>query len=168
MWFPALLVLLLLDGTTAAITATCQNSAASICTSAVGTRCTITCPSGCTAVTSTLVWGTDYYREFSGACRAAIHFGVMTDSGGTFNLTYTGTVIGFSGSPRNGVNSSSYTVQSQMAFTLTFGILSTPVHPLEYFALSHVLVKLASCLPPIFVVVVVVIIEYWHASWFIQ
>ena len=54
------------------------------------------------------VWGTDTYTDDSGLCRAALHAGVITASGGTVTVQRTTGRALYVGSRRNGIQSNDY------------------------------------------------------------
>ncbi|MCP3063954.1 hypothetical protein LXT21_34775 [Myxococcus sp. K38C18041901] len=69
-----------------------------------GKQLQCTCSSG----GSGSVWGTNLYTDDSNICRAAVHAGVMTTSGGTVTIEVQPAQNTFIGTTRNGVTTSSY------------------------------------------------------------
>ena len=69
-----------------------------------GTRALFRCPADCRD-TFAVVYGTDVYSDDSDLCRAAIHAGVVTDAGGTGEVTFLVGQEEYVGSERNGVTS---------------------------------------------------------------
>jgi hypothetical protein len=67
---------------------------------------TCRCTSGSTS--DGAVWGTDVYTDDSSVCRAAVHAGVITTSGGTVTVTRGDGRSAYVGSTRNGVMSNEY------------------------------------------------------------
>eukprot|EP00128_Syssomonas_multiformis_P017644 Colp12_sorted_trinity150504_noHs@31512 len=63
------------------------------------------CPDRCTWDDSLMVIGTGYYRPDSRLCKAAIHSGVISKTGGCFLYRTTNAVGNFTGSYQNGVQS---------------------------------------------------------------
>lgn len=70
-----------------------------------GTRCH--CPPSATATQGT-VWGVDVYTDDSNICRAALHAGAITRSGGAVLITPMAGRGSYAGSSRNGVSTTSY------------------------------------------------------------
>lgn len=54
------------------------------------------------------VWGTDYYTDDSSICTAAIHAGVITNSGGAVTIQFYRGLGAYFDSERNGVTTNSY------------------------------------------------------------
>ncbi|CAH1238320.1 CRISPLD1 [Branchiostoma lanceolatum] len=72
-----------------------------------GDTLTVTCPAGCLAGAST-VWGLVIYTDDSSICRAAIHAGMIGDSGGEVTVYMLGGQDSYEGSEANGVSSLHY------------------------------------------------------------
>jgi hypothetical protein len=86
------------------VTLACGQNAQSL-TGGPGTAFLATCPAGCGSAT---VWGTNPYSDDSGMCTAAIHAGVITNAGGTFNLSITAGQSAYPASTANGVTTSTW------------------------------------------------------------
>jgi hypothetical protein len=84
------------------IEAGCSFSANDI-TDAIGTSHLVSCPPGCAG--SGGLWGTDVYTADSAICRAAVHAGLLTDSGGTVTVIIDTGRPAYRGSTRNGIQS---------------------------------------------------------------
>ena len=74
---------------------------------ALPTPFTCRCTSEATT-NSAAVWGTDVYTDDSSICRAALHAGVITPSGGTVTMTRGDGLPLYVGSTRNGVMSNDF------------------------------------------------------------
>ncbi|CAH1238319.1 CRISPLD1 [Branchiostoma lanceolatum] len=72
-----------------------------------GDTYTVTCPSGCASNGKT-VWGTDVYTDDSSICRAAIHAGRISDSGGDVTVYKLPGEGSYSGTTQNGVQTAPY------------------------------------------------------------
>ncbi|XP_043941220.1 uncharacterized protein LOC122813138 [Protopterus annectens] len=68
---------------------------------------TVQCPAGCTEQSSSL-WGTTVYTEDSMICAAAIHAGVISNSGGVVTVEKLPGQNSYQSSSQNGITSSSY------------------------------------------------------------
>jgi LCCL domain/von Willebrand factor type A domain len=88
------------------------------------------------------VWGTDLYTDDSSVCRAALHAGVLTASGGKVTVYPYGGQDAYEGSERKGVYSSDYG-----AFAGSFGF-SDALHP-HTGGCPHNLVGYAGSNPPL-------------------
>lgn len=62
----------------------------------------------CPSASAGSVWGTDMYTDDSSLCRAALHAGAITASGGFIAATVHPGASSYTGSTRNGVTSASY------------------------------------------------------------
>jgi hypothetical protein len=71
----------------------------------VGTKYKIECPQLCSGGS---VWGTDTYTSDSSVCAAAIHAGVLKETGGTASVIIKAGEKTYKGSKRNGIVSSDY------------------------------------------------------------
>lgn len=83
-----------------------------------GTTISVTCPAGCSSSGS--VWGTGTYSDDSSICKAAIHAGVITDAGGSFDVTIADGLSSYPSSTQNGVTTSSWGSWSR-SFTVSSG-----------------------------------------------
>ncbi|XP_066301432.1 uncharacterized protein [Branchiostoma lanceolatum] len=72
-----------------------------------GDTYTVTCPSGCASNGKT-VWGTDVYTDDSSICRAAIHAGRISDSGGDVTVYKLPGEGSYAGTTQNGVQTAPY------------------------------------------------------------
>ncbi|XP_078703693.1 uncharacterized protein LOC144928874 [Branchiostoma floridae x Branchiostoma belcheri] len=72
-----------------------------------GDTYTVTCPAGCASNGKT-VWGTDVYTDDSSICRAAIHAGRISDSGGDVTVHKLAGESSYSGTTQNGVQTRGY------------------------------------------------------------
>eukprot|EP00981_Chlorochromonas_danica_P005114 scaffold1035_cov192-Ochromonas_danica.AAC.9 len=95
----------------------------------------VTCPASCTSTTNLLVQGTHWYSEYSSICRAAIHDGKLTTSGGIILVTierreYLNSTSAFlSGSTQNGVTSTSIPSSTRRIFSIAhYNISNNMVH----------------------------------------
>ncbi len=68
----------------------------------------VTCTCSAAATTSGIVWGTGLYTDDSAVCRAALHAGVISSTGGTIRAVISGGNARYTGSTSNGVTSRSY------------------------------------------------------------
>jgi N-acetylneuraminic acid mutarotase len=68
----------------------------------------ISCSCSASMAGSGTVWGTDVYTDDSALCRAAVHAGRITPSGGTIRAVISGGRSSYTGSTRNGVTSNSW------------------------------------------------------------
>lgn len=76
------------------------------------------------------VWGSDVYTDDSHLCLAAVHFGVISTSGGTVTVTREAGRPLYTGSFRNGVQSSDYGAYSDsIRFVRRTGGGQLTVHP---------------------------------------
>jgi hypothetical protein len=64
------------------------------------------CPASMTG--AGVVWGTDTYTDDSALCRAAVHAGAITASGGSIQATVKPGLSSYTGSTRNGVSTQAY------------------------------------------------------------
>ena len=67
-----------------------------------------TCSCSAQATTESSVWGTDFYTDDSGLCRAALHAGVITSQGGSITVNRTAGRPLYIGTTRNGVTSNDF------------------------------------------------------------
>jgi hypothetical protein len=67
-----------------------------------------TCACDAEAVQQGAVWGTDTYTDDSGVCRAAVHAGAIPSTGGVVTVARAAGRPLYSGSRRNGIQSSDY------------------------------------------------------------
>ncbi|XP_077307141.1 cysteine-rich secretory protein LCCL domain-containing 2-like [Lithobates pipiens] len=67
----------------------------------------VQCPSEC-QVNGGTVWGTDVYTDDSSICKAAIHAGILGNTGGLVTVEKTPGQQSYSGSARNGVTTNNY------------------------------------------------------------
>jgi hypothetical protein len=88
----------------AVVQLTCSQSAQTL-TGDPGATHTVTCPNGCT---SGSVWGTSPYSDDSSVCRAAQHAGIISASGGTFQVTIAAGLSSYPAGTANGVTTSSW------------------------------------------------------------
>jgi len=72
----------------------------------IGTHVVVNCPAGCAGEGAT--WGSGHYTLDSGVCRAAIHAGIIKDSGGDVGVTIEPGRPAYRGSLKNGIQSSDY------------------------------------------------------------
>jgi hypothetical protein len=76
------------------------------------------------------VWGSDVYTDDSNLCLAAVHFGVISTSGGTVTVTREAGRQLYTGSLRNGVQSSDYGAYSDsIRFVRHTGVGQLTLHP---------------------------------------
>ncbi|KAI3428817.1 hypothetical protein D9Q98_007634 [Chlorella vulgaris] len=74
---------------------------------AITTQAVVKCPAGCKAPGGYL-YGTNTYTSDSRICRAAIHAGKITNSGGQFTLYYAKGLASYTGNTKNGITSLKY------------------------------------------------------------
>ncbi|PIO16161.1 hypothetical protein AB205_0005830, partial [Aquarana catesbeiana] len=67
----------------------------------------VQCPSDCT-VNGRNVWGTDVYTDDSSICKAAIHAGILGNTGGLVTVEKSPGQQSYTGSTRNGVTTNNY------------------------------------------------------------
>jgi hypothetical protein len=72
----------------------------------------VTCPVNC-VTSGGSVWGTDLYTTDSSICRAAIHAGVVTNSGGSASITLAPGQGAYTGTPRNGITTTAWGAYDQ-------------------------------------------------------
>ncbi|XP_035688934.1 uncharacterized protein LOC118424472 isoform X1 [Branchiostoma floridae] len=72
-----------------------------------GDTYTVTCPAGCASNGKT-VWGTDVFTDDSSICRAAIHAGRISDSGGDVTVYKLPGEGSYAGTSQNGVQTAPY------------------------------------------------------------
>ncbi|XP_077985120.1 uncharacterized protein LOC144439760 [Glandiceps talaboti] len=96
--------------------ANCEYKATDVCDSSSATPCSVRCPAGCASASRT-VWGTDYYGGDSSLCKAAIHYGAITDDGGVVQVYFRDGNKRYTAATRNGVTSLSY---GEMTLTFWF------------------------------------------------
>ncbi len=77
------------------------------------------------AAGSGAVWGTDLYTDDSTLCRAALHAGAISSSGGSVLVTMAGGSTSYTGSTRNGVTSFNYG-SWPASYTVSAGSPCTP------------------------------------------
>lgn len=68
---------------------------------------TVTCPAGCNQDSGT-IWGTETYTNDSSICVAAIHMGVIDETGGAVQITHADGQASYTESTLNGITSLSY------------------------------------------------------------
>lgn len=85
---------------------------------------TLQCPTSCKEQVSSL-WGTAIYTEDSMICAAAIHAGVISNSGGVVTVEKLPGQSSYQGSSQNGITSSNYGTYSK-SFTFRGAISSMP------------------------------------------
>ncbi|XP_071985285.1 uncharacterized protein [Engystomops pustulosus] len=72
-----------------------------------GSSANVFCPAECLA-NGRSVWGTQVYTDDSSICRAAIHAGIISNSGGEVTLLKTPGQASYSGSAKNGITTNNY------------------------------------------------------------
>ncbi len=82
------------------------------------------CTCSAQATTESAVWGTDFYTDDSGLCRAALHAGVISSQGGPITVNRTTGRSLYVGSIRNGVQSADFP-----AFPVTIEFKGAPKPP---------------------------------------
>jgi hypothetical protein len=82
------------------------------CPRSLGINRQLPTPFSCTcsaqATTESAVWGTDFYTDDSGLCRAALHAGVISSQGGPITVNRTAGRTLYVGSTRHGVISGDF------------------------------------------------------------
>ncbi|XP_078579894.1 A disintegrin and metalloproteinase with thrombospondin motifs 20-like [Branchiostoma floridae x Branchiostoma japonicum] len=95
------------DGTSCDVIADCSTSADSSQFSSEDTF-TVSCPAGCSGSSQNKVWGTYIYTDDSSICRAAIHDGKLTNSGGQVTVYKWPGQDSYLDTDQNGVKSKNY------------------------------------------------------------
>ncbi|XP_077985121.1 cysteine-rich secretory protein LCCL domain-containing 2-like [Glandiceps talaboti] len=105
------------------IVADCEDKSTDVCDSSAATPCTVRCPAGC-ASTSKKVWGDNYYAGDSSLCKAAVHYGSITDEdGGVVLVLFRDGDSAYYEQTRNSITTTSYG-----AYKLTFLFAGTAVY----------------------------------------
>jgi hypothetical protein len=68
----------------------------------------VSCSCSSSATSSGSVWGNDYYTDNSSPCRAALHAGLISPSGGSFNAVIAAGAYSYNSTTRNGVTSDNW------------------------------------------------------------
>ncbi|XP_077307220.1 uncharacterized protein LOC143927143 [Lithobates pipiens] len=85
----------------------------------------VQCPSDCT-VNGRNVWGTDVYTDDSSICKAAIHAGILGNTGGLVTVQKSPGQQSYTGSTKNGVTTNNY---GAWAGSFVFRAFSKPPTP---------------------------------------
>ncbi len=83
------------------------NATGSYVTGVDNATSTVTCPAGCDATSGT-IWGTEIYTDDSSICVAAIHMGVIDETGGVVLVSYAEGQSSYASTLLNGITSSEY------------------------------------------------------------
>jgi hypothetical protein len=103
------------DTSSGTVAATCATTGSGIAL-APGSSVRVACPAGCAAEGT--VWGSGPYSDDSYVCAAGVHAGVITDAGGSFQLTMVPGQDAYAPSTQNGVTTSAWGAWGR-GFTLT-------------------------------------------------